>query len=336
MGKQDAYQFDYLDDNRRFADQINGALFHGEQVVKPEELEQEEAQTITSERKRKRKTTVRTIVDKKRLWKGRKLHILVIENQNYVDYHMVLRNMLSESTEYNWQWRQKKRAHEELHDLKEKDEYLSRMKAGERFTPVITVVVYFGTEHPWDGARCLYDLLDIDEELKEYVTNYRLNLYDCQEHDTFEEYQTGLRQVFETVRYAKDKEKLQQIMEENREAYSRIDSETKEMLEVIANVKIPEEFKMIEEGEERYNMCKAFEDMRQEGYEEGMEKGIEKGMEKGIEAGIEKGIIKGIQALIQTCKELGASRETIMEKCMEKFELTGERAEAYMQEYYTG
>lgn len=29
MGRSDEYQFDYLDDNNRFADQINGALFHG-------------------------------------------------------------------------------------------------------------------------------------------------------------------------------------------------------------------------------------------------------------------------------------------------------------------
>lgn len=36
MGKKDEYQFDYLDDNSRFADQINGALFHGRQIVKPE------------------------------------------------------------------------------------------------------------------------------------------------------------------------------------------------------------------------------------------------------------------------------------------------------------
>ena len=37
MGKKDEYQFDYLDDNSRFADQINGALFHGRQIVKPDE-----------------------------------------------------------------------------------------------------------------------------------------------------------------------------------------------------------------------------------------------------------------------------------------------------------
>jgi len=35
MGKRDEYQYDYLDDNVRFADQINGALFKGRQVVKP-------------------------------------------------------------------------------------------------------------------------------------------------------------------------------------------------------------------------------------------------------------------------------------------------------------
>lgn len=46
MGTKDEYQFDYLDDNGRFADQINGALFHGRQVVRPEELEPEEAQTV--------------------------------------------------------------------------------------------------------------------------------------------------------------------------------------------------------------------------------------------------------------------------------------------------
>ncbi len=39
MGTKDDYQFDYLDDNARFADQINGALFNGKQVIKPEEPE---------------------------------------------------------------------------------------------------------------------------------------------------------------------------------------------------------------------------------------------------------------------------------------------------------
>ncbi len=319
MGKKDEYQFDYLDDNRRFADQINGALFHGRQVVKPEELEPEDSQTAALS-KRAGTENMKTIVDKVRIWKGKKLHILAVENQNYIDYRMVLRNMLSESAGYQKQWRHKKRIHEQKKDLKDKDEFLSGMKKEEKFAPIITLVVYFGTDGTWDGARCLYDLLDMDEELKEYVSNYRLNLYDCHGHDTFDEYKTGLRQVFETVRYAKDKEKLQEVMEENREAYSRIDSDTRTMLEVMANIKIPEECKVLEDGKEGYNMCKAFEDMRLEGFEEG------------IATGIERGIEKGIRALIQTCTELGISDDIIIEKCAEKYEMTKEEAVRYMKE----
>ncbi|MBD5494149.1 MAG: hypothetical protein HDR12_07185 [Lachnospiraceae bacterium] len=324
MGKKDDYQFDYLDDNRRFADQINGALFNGRQIVKPEELEPEETQVISTFGKPETKN-IKTIVDKVRFWKGNKIHILAIENQNYVDYQMVLRNMLSESNGYHKQWKQKRHTHEEAHDLKDRDEYLSGMKKEEKFEPIITLVVYFGGEHPWDGARCLHDLLDIDEEFKKYVTNYRLNLYDCQEHDTFEEYRTGLRQVFESLRYSKDKERLKEIMEENKEAYSNIDRETRDMLEVVANIKIPEKFKTVEEGRERYDMCKAFEDMRQEGYDEGISKGIEQGIEQEKE--------QGIRILIQTCQELGLTADSITEKCAEKYEMSREIAGKYVKEY---
>ena len=135
--------------------------------------------------------------------------------------------------------------------------------------PIITLVVYCGTEHGWDGARCLYDLLDIDDEMKQYVTNYRLNLYDCHEHDTFEEYHTGLRQLFEVIRYNKDKEQLKKVIEENKEAYSNIDSGTREIIDVMTGVRISEENKTTENGKERYNMIKAFEDMRLEGKIEG-------------------------------------------------------------------
>lgn len=77
--------------------------------------------------------------------------------------------------------------------------------------------------------------------------------------------------------------KLKKIMEENKEAYENIDRETRDILEVVANIKIPEKFKTIEDGKERYDMCKAFEDMRQEGYEEGISTGIERGIARGIE-----------------------------------------------------
>lgn len=129
MGKKDEYQFDYLDDDRRFADQINGALFHGRQIVRPEDLEPEETQMVISGIGNG-EGNIKTIVDKVRIWRGggKKLHILAVENQNYVDYRMVLRNMLSESIGYRKQWKRKKCAHEEIQDLKDRDEYLSGMR----------------------------------------------------------------------------------------------------------------------------------------------------------------------------------------------------------------
>ena len=275
MGKKDDYQYDYLDNYVRFADQVNGALFGGRQVVKPDELEPADAQAVYLGKEAGARKNYKYITDKARTWRGRLIHIITIQNQTYVDYRMVLRNMLAESIGYHKQWKQKKAAHKEAMDLvKGSDAFMSKMNKDEKFTPIITLVVYCGTERGWDGARCLYDLLDIDDEKKEFVTNYKLNLYDCHEHDTFDEYHTGLRQLFEVTRYCQDKEQLKRVIEENREVYSNLDSETRELIEVTTGVKFTEEQKTMKDGKERYNMCKAFEDMRMEGKMEGKRESI--------------------------------------------------------------
>ena len=78
-----------------------------------------------------------------------------------------------------------------------------------------------------------------------------------------------MRQLFEVVRYGRDKDKLEEVMRENKEAYSRMDSDTKELLEVVAKVKIGEEYESMDNGEKTYDMCKAFVDMKMEGRREG-------------------------------------------------------------------
>lgn len=266
MGKKDVYQFDYLDDYERFADQVNGALFGGRQIVKPEELEPTDERNVYLGNETERRMTYEVVADKTRIWHGKQIHIIALQNQTYTDYRMVLRNMLSESIGYHKQWKQKKRVHEKAKDFEiGSNEFLSGMAKDEKFIPIITIVVYCGTEHGWDGAKCLHDLLDIDDEMKEYVTNYRMNLYDCHAHDTFNEYRTGLRQLFETIRYGGDQYQLERVIKENKEAYSNMDSETRKLLEVVANVKVDEKHITMENGKERYNMLKAFEDRKAEG-----------------------------------------------------------------------
>ena len=153
MGKSDEYYQDYLDDNGRFADQMNGALFRGEQVVKACDLEPVDAQLVYLGKESGERKNVKAIVDKVRMWKGSLVHILIVEHQAHVDYHMVLRNMLSESLGYHKQWKQKKESHENKKDLKKgSDEFFSGMGKDEKFMPVITLVVYCGMERSWDGA----------------------------------------------------------------------------------------------------------------------------------------------------------------------------------------
>lgn len=229
MGKTDEYQFDYLDDNVRFADQVNGALFCGKQVVRPDELEPADAQIVYLGKESGFRENFKTIADKTRIWRGSLIHVLAVENQTYVDYRMIFRNMLSESLNYHRQWKRKKRA-----------------------------------------------------------------------HDTFDEYHTGLRQLFEALRYGKDKERMKEIMEENREAYRNIDSETRELLEVVAKVKIPEICKLegvegMENGQKTYDVCKAWADYRLEGVEEGLMKGKIEGKIEGMREQLVQKVCRKLQ-----------------------------------------
>lgn len=63
MGRADEYQFDYLDDNGRFADQMNGALFHGRQMVRPEELEPADALLVYKAKEAGRRKNYKSVVD---------------------------------------------------------------------------------------------------------------------------------------------------------------------------------------------------------------------------------------------------------------------------------
>lgn len=178
MGKEDVYASDYLENAEVFADLVNGVLYHGEQVVKPEELNEQdgELRSVLGE------TVKKTIRDKVRLWKGTALVVLSVENQTRVDYRMVTRAMLSESMAYDKQWKNlKEKWRRELRNQPgtkreglTSDEFISGMRKEDKFTPVITIVVYYGKEKPWDGAKTLHELLDAggyEEKILPFISN---------------------------------------------------------------------------------------------------------------------------------------------------------------------
>lgn len=112
------------------------------------------------------------------------------------------------------------------------------------------------------------------------------------------------------VRYSRDREKFHELLEENREVYSRLDSDTREMIEVVGRIRIGEEYEVMESGEKKYNMCKAFLDMKLEGIEEGK---IEGRAEEIIESG----------------REFGFSEEEILKRLRNKLKVSEKEAQEF-------
>ena len=87
MGKENDILCSYLEDNVRFADLFNGSFFGGEQVVRPEDLQ--EASEVYSGSLKDQKGSYQRIRDIKKILKnGMTLNILAIESQTRVDYSM--------------------------------------------------------------------------------------------------------------------------------------------------------------------------------------------------------------------------------------------------------
>ena len=87
----------------------------------------------------------------------------------------------------------------------------------------------------------------------------------------FTGFRTSIRQLFEVLQNAYDKEKMQEVLQ-NDEKFSNVDRETVEAINLFAGTDID-----IDEKEEVIDMCKAWEEQKNEGREEGRELGREEG-----------------------------------------------------------
>ena len=116
---------------------------------------------------------------------------------------------------------------------------------------------------------------DVDEELRPFIPDYRINLLAPREITDFTGFRTSIRQLFEVLKNAYDKEKMQEVLQ-NDEKFSRVDRETVEAINLFAGTDID-----IDEKEEVIDMCKAWEEQKNEGRELGREEGRKEGREEG-------------------------------------------------------
>lgn len=86
----------------------------------------------------------------------------------------------------------------------------------------------------------------------------------------------------------------------------------------------------MEEIKEGLKMTKLGQMLWDSGKQDGMALGMQRGMERGKELGLQN----GIKAMIESCKELNVGKEQIFGKLKEKFNLTKEQAEDYLEKYW--
>jgi len=269
MGQRDLAQNDYLNDKVRFADMCNGILFQGQGIIRPEELQEAGEDTVYSEDRKRRKI----IPDKVRLWRGIYLSVISVENQTKVDYKMVIRMMKEEAVSYERQWNERERELRRAGLLGKKSRLCWQGK-NEKFVPVIPIVIYYGIDQRWDGATCLYDMLDMDDALRPFIMNYKLNLFDYHECKDFSIFMTENRELFEVLSCAKSEKRVQELISENSERYEELAYDAAQTICDIAGIDVALIKEIKEDGREVANMCKAWDDHKKSGIIEGRKEGI--------------------------------------------------------------
>ncbi len=288
-----------------FCDFVNGVLFDGQQRLLPEmltrlpegtvlALEGQEGEAFCLER-------VRDVAFEAAFPQENSMIFRVIlgeENQSFVDYGMVIREMGYEAGGYGEQLKARRLKHRNDKDLKPGDEFLSGIQKEECFVPIVNFVFYYG-EKPWDGKTRLFDLLKVPEEeawIYNYISDYRINLVHA-ENVHPGNFRTGLRQVFELLPFSGSGSEMERYVMENSAEFSNVSAETFDLLSTFFNDREmglinKERFRNKEGG--GYNMCTAFREIR----EDGVNQGIQIGKEQGIQIGEER-VNLLIQHLIQ-------------------------------------
>ena len=172
-------------------------------------------------------------------------------------------------------------------------------------------MVYIGTKKEWDAQTCLHDILDIDNMLKPYVSNYRLNIFDYHDYSDFTVFKTANRVLFEALANAGDNKAFRKAMEKC-DIYRMLSRETALAIWQLTGMTFDlDEIKCVDEnGKEVYDMCKAFEDERIIGREE------------------------GICSAITMCKDMGIAMQNVIENIAKAFSLSKETAEQKVSMYW--
>ena len=292
MGVKDQGLQEYLKDNERFADFMNGTLFAGKQIVDPcylKEVQRKKRvsykQSIMAKNIQKKNSSEKYGEEEIAREKGvfeegefgddsaklmylererdfLRLHdkpgcrfLLACEVESGANYEMPVRCFTYDSIEYTDQLKEWKRKSQQM--------FWGRGKRGKKrrrirrpLLPVFHQVLYLG-EKRWKSKLKLQEMMDIPENVMSFsdrLPDYDICMIDIHEQNP-ELFHTEWKDIFQLMKHSRKKDELRKYVEESTEEIRKLSQETRWLLAILL-----EQYEFVdEEVVEVKDMCKAWE-----------------------------------------------------------------------------
>ena len=300
MGKLDDMTKELYEDNLVFADTMNVLFFDGKPMIRAQDLsplDPTEEHTIfdddfvskTESEEKTDKTQRKTEAFSNQKYRdvlrmlqtqNGKLEVRIIvgaEIQSHIHYAMPIRNFEYDALNLSRQLSARQKYNRENHLLKSKNEFLSGIKKGETFTPVLTVVVYLG-KGTWDAPKTLHEMFNLDgvpETLLAYVPDYRTAILQPESVTSKQlaRMKSPLRHILGVIKASTNWQDMNNYVNQNKNDLSHLDSLTAGIISEACNMNIPKQ----ELEKEDVNMCEALVQLKEIGRQEGLSEGEIKG-----------------------------------------------------------
>ena len=251
---KDKIMKEFLENNAYFVDFFNAYFFDGERVLKPENcMELDSKMNDSNMDLEKHVDVIRKYND------GNIYSAFIIENQSYVDMSMVVRAAAYEYVAYERMLKKSK-----------------KNKSKEKL-PMVHILVFYTGERPWNAARQLSELVEVDERFESYFHDYKMNLIEITGNTSYNFNEEDVYNLFYICRSIYD----QSIYEGTSNHFGLVKSSVLKVIKTLTDV----EWLDLEELEEKeeIEMCEAekrwLEVKSKEWEAEGIKKGIEQGSE---------------------------------------------------------
>ena len=283
---KDKMMKEFLENNAYFVDFFNAYFFDGERVLKPENcMELDSEMNDSNMDLEKHVDVIRKYND------GNLYSAFIIENQSYVDMSMVVRAAVYEFVAYERMLKK------------------SKKNRNNKKLPMVNILVFYTGERPWNAARQLSQLVEVDERFESYFHDYKMNLIEITGNTSYNFNEEDVYNLFYICRSIYD----QSIYEGTSNHFGLVKSSVLKVVKTLTDV----EWLDLEELEEKEDieMCEAEKRWLEVKSKEWKAEGIELGIKQGIEQGIEQGVELGQVLLYKTMLKNGMSVNEISKVC---------------------